>query len=103
MVVEGACHLVVLTGRLVRLGMGLVWCWASIPAVAELEFGPSRAQRESQAHPGQLGENGLACPVVGVVELDLHIGGLRGDRAGGAVECAGQLFLRAGDETHVLP
>ena len=49
-----------------------------------------------------LEEDALASRVVDVEELRMIYGELRGDQVDDAVECAGQLRVRAGDETHDL-
>ena len=102
-VVEGVCHLVVLTGRLGRLGTGLVWVLGEYPGSGRAFVWLTGVQRESQAPRDLLEEDGLACPVVDVEELGLHISELRGNHTGDAVESSRQLSLRAGDETHFLP
>ena len=50
-VVEGACLLVILIGRLGRQGTGLVGMLNEVPAAVEHEFGPFAVQCESQAPP----------------------------------------------------
>ena len=102
-VVESACLLVVLIGRLGRHGAGLVGVLNEVPAAAEHEFGPSAVQCESQAPPGLLEEDGLTRPVVDVEELEMPIGEFRGDQVDDDVECAGKLRVRAGDEAQGLP
>ena len=102
-VVEGACLLVVLIGRLGRHGAGLVWVLNEVPAAVGYEFGPPAVQCESQAPPDLLEEDGLAHPMVDVEELGMLIGELRGDQVNDDVECAGQLRVRAGDEAQDVP
>ena len=46
--VDGACLLVVMTGRLGRHGTGLVEMLNEVPAAVEHEFGPPAVQCESQ-------------------------------------------------------
>ena len=103
MVVEGACLLVVLIGRLGRHGAGLVGVLNEVPAAVEHEFGPPAVQCESQAPPDLLEGDGLARPVVDVEELEMPIGELRGDHINDDVEGAGQLCVRAGDEARTFP
>ena len=97
MVLERACLLVVLIGRLGRRGAGLVGILNEVPAAVEHEFGPPAVLCESQAPPDLLEEDGLARPVIDVEELEIPIGELRGDRVGDDVECARQLRVHAGD------
>ena len=102
MVVEGACLLVILIGRLGRRGTGFVGMPNEVPAAAEHEFGPPAVQCKHQATPGLLEADGLARPVIDVEELAIPICELRGDQVGDDVECAGQLRIRAGDEAQDL-
>ena len=57
MVVEGACLLVILIGRLGRRGAGLVGMLNEVPAAVEHEFGLPALQCESQAPPDLLEED----------------------------------------------
>ena len=82
MVVEGACLLVVLVGRLGRRGTGLVGVMNEVPAAVEHEVDPPAVQCESQAPSDLLEGDGLARPVVDVEELQMPIGELRGDQVG---------------------
>ena len=91
MVVEGACLLVFLIGRLRGRGTGLVGVLKEVPAAAGHELSLSAVQCESQTPPGMLEEDGLARPVVDVEELKMLIGELGGDLVDDNVECAGQL------------
>ena len=102
-VVEGACLLVVLIGRLGCRGTGLVGMLSRVSAAAKHKLGPTPVQCESQDPPGLLEEDGHACPVVDVEELKIPIGELRGDQVDDEVKCAGKLRVRAGDEAHDLP
>ena len=97
------CIPVVLIGHLGRRGACLAGVLNEVPPAVGHGFGPPAVQCESQAPPGMLEEDGLACPVVDVEELVMHIGELRGNQVNGAVVCAGQLPVRAGDEDHDLP
>ena len=102
-VVEGACFLVVFIGRLGHHGAGLVGMLNEIPAAVEHEFGAPAVQCESQAPPDLLEEDVLARHVVYVEELKIFTGELRGDQLGDAVESAGPLRIRSGDEAYDLP
>ena len=83
-------------------GTGLVGVLNEVPAAVGHGFGPSAVQCESQDPPDLLEEDGLARPVVDFEVLDMLIGKLRGDQGDDDVECAGQLPVRASDETHDL-
>ena len=61
-----------------RHGAGLAGVLNEVPTAAGDEFGPSAVQCESQAPSGLLEEDGLACPVVDVEELEMLIGELSG-------------------------
>ena len=74
MVVDGACLLAVLVGRLGRRGTGLVGMLNEVPAAVEHEFGPPAVQCEFQTPPDLLEEDGLARRVVDVDELEMPIG-----------------------------
>ena len=80
MVVESVCLLVVLIGRLGCQGAGLVGILNEVPAAVEHEFGPSAVQCESRAPSDLLVKDGLARPVVDVLELEMLTGELRGDQ-----------------------
>ena len=101
--VEGACLLVFLIGRLGRHGAVLVGLLNEVPAVVENEFGPPPVQCKSQAPPDLLEGDGLALFMVDVGELEMPIGELRGDQVNDDVECAGQLCVRADDEAQGVP
>ena len=103
MVVEGACLLLVIIGRLGCHGAGLDGVLREVRAAVEHAFGPPAVQCESQATPGMLEEDGLARPVVDFDELEMPIGELRGNQVGDDVECAEELRVRAGDEAQDLP
>ena len=103
MVVKGLCLLVVPVGRLGRRGTGLAGALNEVPAAIGHGIGPPAVQCDSQANPDLLEEDGLARPVVDVGELAMRIGKLRGDQVSDDAECAGQLPVRAGGETHDLP
>ena len=100
MVVEGACFLVVLIGRLGRRGTRLVGILNEVPAAVKHEFGPHAVHWESRAPPDLLEEDELARPVADVEGLRVLIGELRGDQLGDDVEFARQLRVCAGDEAH---
>ena len=51
-----------------------------VPATVEHVFGPSAVQWKSQAPPDLLEEDGLANLMADVIELEMHIVELRGDR-----------------------
>ena len=93
MVVEGACPLVVLISRLGRSGAGLVRVLNKAPAAAEYESGPPAVQCESQAPVDLLEGDALARPGIGVEELEMPIGEVRGAQAGGVEECAYRKML----------
>ena len=101
--VESACLLVVLIGRLGRHATGLVGVLNEVTAAVEHGFCPPAVQFESQAPPDLLEEDGLARPVVDGEELVVLTGELRGDEVDDGVECVGQLRVRAGDEAQDLP
>ena len=73
MVVEGACLLIVLIGRLGRHGAGLVGMLNEVPAAVGHMFGPLAAQCKSQAPPGPLEEDVLAHPMADVEELEMQM------------------------------
>ena len=80
-----------------------VFGWGEVPAAFEHESGTPAVWCEAQAPPGMLEEDKLARPVVDVEELGMPIGELGIDQVDDGVECAGHLFVRAGDEAHDLP
>ena len=57
MVLEGACLLIALIGRLGRHGTGLVGMLNEVPAAVVHEFGPPAVKCEPQAPRGMLEED----------------------------------------------
>ena len=61
--IEGACLLFVLIGRLGRHGAGLIGMLNEVPEAVEYEFGPPAVQCETQAPPELLEKDGPAAGV----------------------------------------
>ena len=73
MVVERACLLVVLIGRLGRHRAELVGVLNEVPAAVEHEFGPPAVQGESQAPPDLLEKDLLSHPMLDGEEQEMLI------------------------------
>ena len=86
MVVRGTCLFVVLISRLGRRGTGLGGVLNEVPVAVGHGFGPPAVRCESQAPPGLLEGDGLARLAVDVEELEMPIGELGGDQAGGIMD-----------------